>query len=163
MNARRFQNNHSSIQNLISHILVEIKLSSSRVKENGTSSKMDFYVTRFLGVSYKHVRLSEKIEVRWIPPAPGWIKANIDGSTFGDPLSASIEVIFRDGYANFKGGFVQNIGIPIAFTIELCALMFVVEITKKLNWRNIWIETDSQTMVNAFKQAYEFPWSLNNR
>jgi len=85
-----FRHKHSSIQSLISQILVEIKLSSSRAMGNDTSLMMDFYVTRFLGVPYKPVRLSEKIEIRWYPPASGWIKANIDGSTFGDPSSAFI-------------------------------------------------------------------------
>lgn len=131
--SENFRHKHSSIQSLISQILIEIKLNNSWVKGNGTSFMMDFYVTRFLGVPYKPIRWSEKIEVRWIPHASGWIKANIDGLTSCNPSSVSFEVIFGDGYASFKGGFVQASQLHLPKSSVLWCLL----LKKQRSWTGV--------------------------
>lgn len=40
--------------------------------------------------------------------------------------------------------------------------MFSVEIASKKGWNNLWLETDSQLVVLAFKDSLLVPWKLQN-
>ncbi|CAJ2645702.1 unnamed protein product [Trifolium pratense] len=50
-----------------------------------------------------------------------------------------------------------------AFSAELCGFMTAIEIADARGWRNMWIESDSMLVVNAYKSSNIVPWSLSNR
>lgn len=41
--------------------------------------------------------------------------------------------------------------------------MFSIEIAAKKGWKNLWLETESQLVVIAFKDNLLVPWDLQNR
>jgi len=63
-----------------------------------------------------------------------------------NPTRAASGGIFRDSSSLFKGGFAQN-----------------VEIAFSKGWLNLWLETDSQLVLLAFKTKALIPCSLRNR
>jgi ribonuclease HI len=49
------------------------------------------------------------------------------------------------------------------FKAELNGVMRAIEIAANKNWSNLWIETDSNLVVLAFKSSIVVPWDLSNR
>jgi len=54
----------------------------------------EFKVTQFFNIPHRSSRLVSATEVRWLPPAAGRIKVNIDGSSFGPVSSGAIGGVF---------------------------------------------------------------------
>ncbi|PNX70543.1 ribonuclease H, partial [Trifolium pratense] len=75
-------------------------------------------------------------EVLWQPPPMNWMKCNTDGA-----------------YNTIKA----------SCGAELCGVMKAVEIANIHNWLNIWIETDSNFAILAFKSNSLVPWMVRNR
>ena len=88
---------------------------------------------------------------------------NTDGALTKNPTRASCEGVFRDHNSLYLGAFAQNLNTNSAFNAELLGVITVIDIGISTNWRNIWIETDSQLVILAFKNADMLPWSLRNK
>jgi len=72
--------------------------------------------------------------------------------------------VFRDANAICNGCFAENIpDCYTAFTAKLYGVMIAIEIADRKNWRFLWLETDSQLVVLALKDARMVPWNIRNR
>jgi ribonuclease HI len=100
-------------------------------------------------------------EVIWQPPPHQWIKCNIDGALTSN--ASAYAGLFRKNNADFICAFASNLNISSAFSVELCGFMTAVEIAAARGWNNLWIETDSELVVMAYKEVKSVPWSLSNR
>lgn len=103
------------------------------------------------------------IEVTWIPPSCYMVKCNTDGAAKGSPGPASCGGIFRDHSTTALGSFAANLGSRNAFEAELIGAMMAIEITHKKDWKFLWLECDSQLVINAFKNHVIVPWKLINK
>jgi ribonuclease HI len=101
--------------------------------------------------------------IMWLPPSEGFIKLNIDGSAFGTPSCGAIGGVFRNSHAQFLGGFSQNIGHATCLEAELCAAMYAIEKLLALNWKNVWLESDSLMVVRFFSSSTHVPWKFRTR
>jgi ribonuclease HI len=90
-------------------------------------------------------------EVIWHPPLENWVKCNTDGAT--NNLTSSCGGIFRNHNADFLCGFAENTGLKSAFMAELCGAMRAIELAHNRNWTNLWLESDSSLVVQAFSAA----------
>ncbi|XP_043705323.1 uncharacterized protein LOC122655170 [Telopea speciosissima] len=61
----------------------------SNLEESKVKSVQELVLARRLRVSISKNLAKNIFEVRWKLPPPGWIKLNIDGSSLGNPASAS--------------------------------------------------------------------------
>jgi ribonuclease HI len=70
---------------------------------------------------------------------------------------------FSGHTAKFFGGFDQNIGSVAPFVADLCATMYAIEKGHEMNWKNLWIETNSKMVVSTFQKMPSVPWYHSNR
>jgi ribonuclease HI len=59
--------------------------------------------------------------------------------------------------------FCENTSLESAFHAELCGVMRAIEIAASKDWSNLWLETDSTLVVQAFNDTSLVPWRLRNR
>lgn len=82
----------------------------------------------------------------------------------GNPGIAAIGGIFR-AYRGFsKGCFCLNIGLHTAFVAELTAFIQAIELAWDKQWLQIWLELDSQAVVQSVNNpSFQPPWHLLTR
>jgi len=113
--------------NLIHSVIAEVNCSYSLTKGVNNSSVLDYKLSQLFHTPLRAKPIAAPLEVRWSFPPMGWVKANIDGSAFGQPSCGTFDVVFRDSTAQFLGGFSHNIGHASPFLAELCVAMFAIE------------------------------------
>lgn len=59
--------------------------------------------------------------------------------------------------------FEENTGPGNAFHAEILGAMKAIEIAHQYQWKNLWLESDSSLVVNAFKNSSLVPRKLRNR
>lgn len=69
------------------------------------NSISDLLILRRLNIKGRVGKAPKIIEVQWLPPNPGWIKVNTDGSANGSPGPASCSCVFRTYRGFCKGCF----------------------------------------------------------
>jgi ribonuclease HI len=93
-----------------------------------------------------------------------WLKCNIDGASNGNPGIAACGGIFRNYDADFIYGFAEPLGITSSFVAELSGALRAIEIALHRNWTHLWIESDSSSVVAAFKNPdKQVAYNLRNR
>jgi len=80
-----------------------------------------------------------------------------------NPNKAACGGIFRDFTGKFIGGFTQNLITNSPYVAKLIAAIMAIEIAYSNGWHNLWLETDSQLVLLAFKSKAMIPWDLRNR
>jgi len=108
-----------------------------------------------------HRPLKDIIPVVWKPPTINWVKANTDGSVVN--FQASCGGIFCDFRGTFLGCFASNIGRLSVFEAELMGLIIAMESAASNSWDRLWLECDSSSVVDAFKNHSLIPVRLRNR
>ncbi|KAK2450584.1 hypothetical protein QL285_009697 [Trifolium repens] len=93
-----------------------------------------------------------------------WLKCNIDGAASGNPGTAACGGIFRNHDADFIYGFAEPLGIASSFVAEISGVMRAIEIAFHKKWTHLWIESDSSSVVAAFKNHdKQVAYGLRNR
>jgi ribonuclease HI len=93
-----------------------------------------------------------------------WLKCNIDGASNGNPGIAACGGIFRNYDADFIYGFAEPLGTTSSFVAELSGALRAIEIALHRNWTHLWIESDSSSVVAAFKNPdKQVAYNLRNR
>jgi ribonuclease HI len=90
-----------------------------------------------------------------------WTKCNTDGSTNGNLSSCG--GIFRNSDSELLLCFCDNTGQGNALHAEISGAMRSIELANTFNWKNLWLEADSELVIKAFKNPSIVPWSLKNR
>ncbi|KAK2452776.1 hypothetical protein QL285_000540 [Trifolium repens] len=126
-----------------------------------SSSMSDFAILKGLNISIHPPKSPVIKEIFWKPPPDFWIKCNTDGAATS--TSSACGGIFRNHLADFIYCFAENTGLESAFHAELCGVMRAFEIAASKDWSNLWLETDSTLVVQAFNDTSLVPWRLRNR
>lgn len=87
---------------------------------------------------------------------------NVDGASQGTPGLSTCGGILCDFQGVFLRVFALYIGLSTAFRAELQATMKAIELATLHNWNDIWLETDSTLVLNAFQDQSVIPWDLRN-
>ncbi|KAM0854284.1 hypothetical protein ACQ4PT_050515 [Festuca glaucescens] len=90
---------------------------------------------------------SGSLSSTWTTPKKGRLKLNFDGSSMSK--SSSIGGVYRHHKGNFVLGYAQRIEKATSSVAELLALKRGLELAVKNWWRNISIEGDFKTAVDA--------------
>lgn len=59
--------------------------------------------------------------------------------------------------------FGENTGLGNALHAEISGAIRAIELAYSHNWKNLWIEVDSQFVLKALKNPSLVPWKLRNR
>ena len=124
---------------------------------------LEFSILKACKVNIKPPRASLIKEVIWAPPMLSWVKVNIDGASIKNPTRAATGGIFRNYEGVCLGGFSQFLGDANVLYAELIAAMNAIEIAALMGFTNVWLESDSQLVILAFKFNIVVPWGLRNR
>ena len=105
--------------------------------------------------------VKEIIHVIWKAPTSPWLKVNIDGSVLDG--HAACRGLFRDSRGTFLGAFVCNISSASVFHSEVLAFILAIEHVAHHGWRNVWLESDSNSALLIFWNPSLVPLLLRNR
>jgi ribonuclease HI len=145
-------------------IIASTALVGNNTSKVSSNSIREFSFLKFFKIDIHHPRVPVIKEIIWNPPLLNWFKCNIDGASRGNPGLASCGGIFRDHNADFVHAFVENLGITSSAFAELSGALKAIEIAFEKNWLNLWLETDSEIVVAAFKNPNkQIAWPLRNR
>ncbi|XP_055960966.1 uncharacterized protein LOC130015235 [Mercurialis annua] len=114
------------------------------------NSVSELQILKILGINGIVSKAPKIIPVYWQPPPCNWIKVNTDGSALGAPGPAGAGGIFRNSDGHPVGAFAVNVGNDFANVAELFAAINAVEIAWNKNWLSLWLECDSQYVVQLF-------------
>ena len=158
-NSIRFSSDKVSTHATMSKISAMVALSGTYSKGNCLS--YDVMILNNFLIPSSHRRVKEIITVVWKPPTINWIKANTDGSVLNSISSCG--GIFRDYRGTFLGAFASKIGAWSVYEAEIMGLIIAMEYAAHHKWTPLWLETDSTSAVNAFKNPSIIPLRLRNR
>jgi hypothetical protein len=146
-NQARFNNKNINWKSAISIIIANTSLSGNSTRKVSSNSIRDFTILKTFKVTIHHPNVPVIKEIIWSPPLKNWTKCNIDGAC--NQGKASCSGIFRNHNAEFLFCFAEPLGNISPFLAELCGAMRAIEIAYQLNWKNLWLETDSSLVVSA--------------
>lgn len=133
----------------------------SGTNSNGNCLTSDLNVLKNFTIAPLHRHVKDIITVIWKPPTISWVKVNTDGSVINSISSCG--GIFRDFIRSFMGAFFSNIGEISVYEEEITGLIMAMEFAARINWTRLWLEGDSSSAVNAFKNRSLIPIRLQNR
>ncbi|XP_077232361.1 uncharacterized protein LOC143869152 [Tasmannia lanceolata] len=93
---------------------------------------------------------------QWEKPGGDVVKLNSDASMKGD--AAGIGGILRDYTGTIRGCFSLNTDLKSIHILEMDAILHGLELARKLNISNIWIESDSLVAVKIMNGSWDCPW-----
>ena len=100
---------------------------------------------------------------KWAPPPPGWHKLNFDGAARGNPGVSGIGCIINDEDGRWVAKFSSPLP-PVSNNVaELEALEKGLQLCRKLGLPRVFIEGDSQIILNAIRQKKTPNWVLNSK
>jgi ribonuclease HI len=163
-NQARFDDKRITVQSAISMIISCTSLSGNNTKKVASNSIRDFIILKKFNVSIHNPKLNSVKEVVWNPPLVNFVKCNIDEASKGNPGDASCGGIFRDSNSDFLLCFAEPLGFESSYIAELHGAMRAIEVAHHMNCSNLWLESDSQLVVSAFKNPEKLvSWAIRNR
>jgi len=162
-NQSRFQEKMIHWKTAINMIIAKVSLSSNNTNKAAARDMLEFTIMKACKVNINPPKAPIIKEVIWSPPPHTWVKINTDGASAKNPIKASAGGIFRNSEGVFLGCFAQFLGSENALFAELSAAMIAIEITYSRGYHNIWLESDSQLVIQAFNSKQVVPWTLKNR
>lgn len=162
-NRDKFDDKSISVRSGITLISAAVSLWGNCSNGMMSSSLSEVSILNYFSVKGKVDKAPKITEVNWHPPSHGCYKCNTDGSVRGSPGITACGGIFRDGLGSVLGCFSYNIGISQPLYAEITSMMIAFEMAYKKGWKKIWLESDSSTVVAAFKSCSLVPWKLRNR
>jgi ribonuclease HI len=163
-NQARYRDQDLGWRAAISHIIASTALTGNYTKKSSSNSIRDFSILKFFHISIHPPRAPILKEVVWHPPIISWIKCNTDGASSGNPGTTSCGGVFRNHFSDFVFAFAEPLGVQTSLFAETCGVLRAIEVAYENNWHNLWIETDSTSVVAAFTNPKKLvAWSLRNR
>jgi len=162
-NNRRYQDKQVHWKSTISLIIAQTSIAGNNSKTSYRGNMQEFRFLKACKVNIRPPRAPTIKEVIWSPPLTSWIKANIDGASTKNPIKAFLGGIFRNSESICMGCFFQLLGPKNALYAELVAAMTAIEIAYNKGFLNLWLESNSQLVILAFKSNMAVPWELRNR
>ncbi|XP_004305565.1 PREDICTED: uncharacterized protein LOC101295259 [Fragaria vesca subsp. vesca] len=108
------------------------------------------------------VALASKVVeiIRWIPPAPNWVKLNFDGSVLS--TSGAAGFVIRDSFGVPLVAGARRLHTSSVPITECCALKDGLVAAKRFDFKSIVVEEDSLLTINCVTNVCEVPWRLKS-
>nr|XP_016450378.1 PREDICTED: uncharacterized protein LOC107775192 [Nicotiana tabacum] len=99
-------------------------------------------------------------KVLWEQPSNGWIKANTDGASRGNPGRSAIGIVLRDEFEDISYATGREIKEGSNNEAEATALVEAMRMCRAMNFNNIWLQTDSLMLKNIIDGLWKPPWNI---
>lgn len=96
-------------------------------------------------------RQSQDIGKNWRPPPIGALKMNVDASFNKDKCIAQAGIVIRNEFGELVGGHTCKLAACSPITAEALALREAVTLAANCNMGRVFIESDCQVLVRAFR------------
>ncbi|XP_058746496.1 uncharacterized protein LOC131619414 [Vicia villosa] len=161
-NMLRFHNVTFLVSKTISAIMELVALVGGCSSVGNPLNMKDFEILKSFKVNIRPPKVPNNIEVIWKSPLRDWVKINCDGA-FTSFSNSSCVGIARNHDGNFLGAFASSLEIANSLMAELTSAMMAIELAYEKNWSNLWLETDSTTIIKAFNMPFLVPCTIRNR
>lgn len=74
-----------------------------------------------------------------------------------------VMVLLETTMVIFLGAFASFLGVSNSLIAELSGVISAIEFAYDKSWHNIWLETDSTTLVKTFNPPFKVFWKIRNR
>jgi len=98
--------------------------------------------------------------IRWLPPTPGTVKLNFDGSLQGKSIAGGY--ILRDWREVIIVMGASNYGNTSVVMVESRMLKDGLQAALKFEFSSLEIEDDNSVVIDAVKKEIEAPWIIKN-
>lgn len=98
----------------------------------------------------------------WLSPPNGWIKANFDGASKGNPGKARCGGVLRDYNCNIIRARDIPLGITTSHKAEMTGAHYMIKLARDTKCRNLWLEGDSKNIVNILNEKNDPAWDISN-
>ena len=150
-------------QAAIDLIAANVSLSGNMTKKLSYNSIFEFPILKSFNIRIHPPKPPDIREVIWHPSTPNWIKCNTDGEAAGTPSEAACGGLFRNQEALYIGCFAHNLGTGTSLFVELSGAMQAIEIAHNKALSQLWLETNSMLVIQAFNSISIVPWRVRNR
>lgn len=99
---------------------------------------------------------------RWITPDKNWIKINVDASRRDELRSTTIGYIIRDSDVSFLKTYSGKIGDYPVLVVECEAIRQAILEAIRMKRHKVYINSDSQIVVNAVNKKMIVPKDIIN-
>lgn len=158
-----FKNKFVSVSSFISSILSACFVADNNAKVVSHLNMHDSFLLKFFKVVIKPPKAPRIIEVLWKPPSRIWIKINCDGASLNNPSVSACVGIIRNHDRNCVGAFAHFLSLSNSLIAELSGDMSTIKFANEQGWHNLWLKSDSITMVHTFKLHFLVSWQIHNR
>jgi ribonuclease HI len=163
-NKARFHDIPVNWRSAVSMISINTAMTGNNTRKLSSNSIRDFTILKRFNITIHQPKTNFLKEVFWHPPLVDWIKCNIDGASSGNPGKAACGGIFRNHESEFVYGFAELLGNITAYIAEMSGAIRAIEIAFHNQWTNLWLESDSSSVVAAFHNPTKpVAWCLRNR
>lgn len=110
-------------------------------------------------------RRRSSIIIFWVPPLMGFIKINVDGSFYVEPILSQIGGLFRNHSGNMLLHFVKKVVSDFAIHWEIIVFQEDLIIAAASHWLSSFqylFESDSTNVVTWFKDSKIAPYKFRN-
>ncbi|KAK1300408.1 hypothetical protein QJS10_CPB13g01120 [Acorus calamus] len=101
--------------------------------------------------------IKSQCKVLWVPPTPGWIKSNSDGSLSED--RGGYGALLRDTTSNLIVGVAGSSPLPSINLLELKGIQTSLLLSIQHGYNCVWFESDSTTAIAWMKGRGRQPWT----
>ncbi|XP_073351915.1 uncharacterized protein [Aegilops tauschii subsp. strangulata] len=117
------------------------------------AEKVHCYIQEWHLVHYKEPPIKEpRKPERWLPPEPGWTKANADGAAARTEDKGGGGVVLRDHQGAFRGGAVVCFpGASNHQLTEILAVKSAMQMVINMDVQRLHVELDSQEVVTMLQ------------
>ncbi|XP_026397198.1 uncharacterized protein LOC113291932 [Papaver somniferum] len=157
----RFEHCLISSNQAITHLKNLIVESSRHSGGFSFNTSVDKIILDFLGIKSLPPKMPKAISVKWKSRIPGWIKANIDGCSIGNPGPSGCGMVFRDSHGLDKGCLAQNLGFNNSSWAELYGAIYALRLACAKRIQRLWLECDSIFVLQAIKNPDLVTWTLS--
>ena len=119
-------------------------------------------VAALVGFAYQEINIpgsstpsEEVVCIKWIPPAPNWVKLNSDGSV--SDASAAAGYILRNSDGNPLVASARRLYSSNVHVSECLALKDGLLAAKRFNHKNLLVEGDSLLVINNLRDLANAP------
>ncbi|XP_057820830.1 uncharacterized protein LOC131033605 [Cryptomeria japonica] len=102
----------------------------------------------------------ERLNTRWSPSSPSWLKLNFDSVAHSGVATGG--GIIRDSFGNPILAYAGNFGSASSNMAEALALFWGLKLALDINAKRLIIEGDSKLIIEATKGVSGISWMINN-
>lgn len=135
---------------------------AEKLKRATHLSRHDEQILKSLSLLIKPRKKSHMQSVKWNPPASGWLKLNVDGTSLGNPGLSGARGAIRDSRDELIAGFAIFTATSTNNFAEFMGLLQGLRIARFLGLQQVEIEMDFMVVFDWIRKRRCGLWYLED-